>query len=131
MPVRNGGPYLAPAVESILGQTFADFEFVIVNDGSTDSTAETLRWYQTIDPRLRRRARRRFRSEDLRREVRTTKAYRELTRTEWPWVLDFITRGSDALQAYPEYSKVVEQDGRYVTPAGWWRSATASPSGPS
>ena len=53
MPVRNGGPYLEPAVESILGQTFADFEFVIVNDGSTDATPEVLRRYQAADPRVR------------------------------------------------------------------------------
>jgi len=53
MPVHNGGEYLAPAVESILGQTLEDFEFIIVNDGSTDATAATLEEYQFRDPRIR------------------------------------------------------------------------------
>jgi cellulose synthase/poly-beta-1,6-N-acetylglucosamine synthase-like glycosyltransferase len=53
MPVRNGGDYLARAVDSILTQTFADFEFVIVDDGSTDATPERLRRYQAADSRIR------------------------------------------------------------------------------
>ena len=38
MPVYNGEKYLREAIESILGQFFGDFEFIIINDGSTDST---------------------------------------------------------------------------------------------
>jgi len=53
MPVHNGGAYLAPAIESILAQTLPDFELVIVDDGSTDATAQTLRHYQARDPRVR------------------------------------------------------------------------------
>ncbi len=55
-----------------------------------------------------------FRSEELLAEVRTTRAYRELTDAEWRWVMDFITRGGSALSAYPEYNKVVERDGLFV-----------------
>ncbi len=55
-----------------------------------------------------------FRSEELLDEVRTTYAYRDLTDAEWNWVLDFVTRGGPALQNYPEYSRVVLQDARYV-----------------
>jgi hypothetical protein len=53
MPVHNGGAFLRPAVDSILGQTFADFELVIVDDGSTDATPQTLHYYQTADARVR------------------------------------------------------------------------------
>ena len=52
-----------------------------------------------------------FRPDDLFAEVRTTRAYRDLSDDEWRWVLDFVTRGGDALRGYPEYSKVQEQDG--------------------
>ena len=51
MSVYNGEPWVAEAVESVLAQTFADFEFVVVNDGSTDRTGAVLdRWG---DPRLK------------------------------------------------------------------------------
>lgn len=43
MPVYNCGLYIRFAVESILNQTFRDFELLILNDGSTDNTAEVLR----------------------------------------------------------------------------------------
>lgn len=42
MPVFNGMPYLPEAVESILGQTLSDFEFIIVNDGSSDDSLDYL-----------------------------------------------------------------------------------------
>ena len=38
IPVHNGEKYLAQAIESVLGQTFRDFELLIVDDGSTDGT---------------------------------------------------------------------------------------------
>jgi cellulose synthase/poly-beta-1,6-N-acetylglucosamine synthase-like glycosyltransferase len=42
MPVFNAERYLALAIESILCQTFAAFEFIIVNDGSTDGSWENI-----------------------------------------------------------------------------------------
>lgn len=53
MPVHNALPYLDAAVESILGQTFADFEFVILDDASTDGSTERLRHWAAKDPRIR------------------------------------------------------------------------------
>jgi ATP-dependent Lhr-like helicase len=55
-----------------------------------------------------------FVASELLAEVRTTYAYRNLSAAEWAWVLDFATRGGPALQNYPEYNRVVVQDGRYV-----------------
>lgn len=55
-----------------------------------------------------------FRADELKAEVRTTRAYAALMDDEWQWVLDFVTRGGDALQAYPEFSRVdVSEDGTY------------------
>lgn len=51
MPVYNAEAYLHPAIESILNQTFADYEFLIVDDGSTDHSVEIIRSY--TDPRIR------------------------------------------------------------------------------
>jgi len=51
MPVYNGEKFLAEAIDSILCQTFKDFEFLIINDGSTDKTKEIIQSY--TDPRIR------------------------------------------------------------------------------
>lgn len=53
MSVYNGEKYLCEAIESILNQTFGDFEFIIINDGSTDMTARILNSYQQKDRRIR------------------------------------------------------------------------------
>jgi glycosyltransferase involved in cell wall biosynthesis len=53
MSVWNGERYLKPAVESILNQTFGDFEFLIVNDGSQDRTAEILTACAKQDARIK------------------------------------------------------------------------------
>ena len=53
MPVHNALPYLDAAVESILHQTFEDFEFVILNDASTDGSTERLRHWAARDSRIR------------------------------------------------------------------------------
>ncbi len=50
MPAYNAGKYIAEAVRSILEQTYANWELIIVNDGSTDDTATMLT--QFADPRI-------------------------------------------------------------------------------
>lgn len=52
MCVYNGETYLREAVDSILQQTFTDFEFVIVDDGSTDSSWQILTEYSIKDSRI-------------------------------------------------------------------------------
>ncbi len=53
MPVHNAERYLREAIESILNQTFRDFEFVVVDDGSTDRCPGILRDFASRDSRIR------------------------------------------------------------------------------
>ena len=53
MSVYNGERFLAEAIESVLGQSFADFEFLILDDGSGDGTREIISAYAHIDARIR------------------------------------------------------------------------------
>ena len=49
-------------------------------------------------------------------EVRTAHAYRELTKDEFQWALDFVVQGGASLTAYPEYHRVQLIDGTYRVP---------------
>lgn len=53
MPVYNVEKYAQEAIESILGQTYGDFELIIVNDGSVDGTAELIEAVSKADSRIR------------------------------------------------------------------------------
>lgn len=53
MPVYNAEKYLFEAVESILVQTFTNFEFIIINDGSTDGSESILQQFQKRDKRIK------------------------------------------------------------------------------
>jgi len=53
MSVYNGARFLHSAIESILTQSFSDFEFIIVDDGSTDYSREIVSRYAKIDERIR------------------------------------------------------------------------------
>jgi glycosyltransferase involved in cell wall biosynthesis len=53
MPVYNGERYLAETVDSLLAQTFKDFELIISDNGSTDRTEEICRSYAARDRRIR------------------------------------------------------------------------------
>ena len=53
MSVYNGEDYLAEAIDSVLGQTFEDFELIIINDCSTDKTEEILKRYEALDARVK------------------------------------------------------------------------------
>lgn len=50
MPVYNAENYISAAIESTLGQSFCDFEFIIIDDGSTDHTVSIISSYS--DPRI-------------------------------------------------------------------------------
>jgi glycosyltransferase involved in cell wall biosynthesis len=53
MTVFNTQRYVGEAIQSVLGQTFGDFEFIIIDDGSTDRSAAIIREFGSRDSRIR------------------------------------------------------------------------------
>ena len=52
LPVYNGESFLREAIDSILAQTFNDFELIVIENGSTDSTPDILKEYAARDGRV-------------------------------------------------------------------------------
>lgn len=55
-----------------------------------------------------------FRASELYAEVCRAHAYRNLSPVHWNWVLDFAARGGPSLTAYPQYSRIRQEDGQFV-----------------
>lgn len=53
LPCYNGQRFLSQSIDSIIAQTFNDWELIIVNDNSTDSTPDIAEKYAKLDPRIR------------------------------------------------------------------------------
>ena len=53
VPVYNGAEYLEKTVKTILAQSFTDFELILVNDGSSDTSAELMNTFETKDNRVK------------------------------------------------------------------------------
>lgn len=53
IPVYNAARYVKPALESMLAQTFTDWEMICINDGSSDATGEILAQFASREPRIR------------------------------------------------------------------------------
>lgn len=52
IPAYNASEYIGETIESVLQQSFTDFELLVINDGSTDNTAEVVRSYSQKDSRV-------------------------------------------------------------------------------
>ena len=52
MSVYNGERFLKESILSILNQSFKDFEFIIINDGSTDNSINILKEFSILDKRI-------------------------------------------------------------------------------
>lgn len=52
-PCFNGAAYIGETIESVLSQDYTDWEMIVVDDGSTDGSADVVRGYMEKDPRLR------------------------------------------------------------------------------
>lgn len=52
MPVHNAGRFLAPAIESIVGQTYPRLELIIIDDGSTDTSWDIITQFRKTHPKI-------------------------------------------------------------------------------
>jgi glycosyltransferase involved in cell wall biosynthesis len=105
MPVYNGERFLAEAIESVLRQSFTDFELIISDNASTDRTGDICQSYAATDPRIRY-----FRNEVNQGALPNFNRVFELARGRYfKWAAhddvlrpDFLNRCVEALEAAPD-----------------------------
>lgn len=129
LAVHNGGSYLFEAVESILSQTLADFTLIVVDDGSTDGTADYLA--SLSDPRLQL-----LRNEPGQGQTRALNRALEASRSKYVARMDAddiaeperLEKQLAYLEAHPEVSvlgtavTIIDGDG---APTGTWQTPVA------
>lgn len=52
LPTYNGAGYIGKSIESVIKQSFTEWELIVIDDGSTDDTADIVKDYYCQDPRL-------------------------------------------------------------------------------
>ena len=139
MPVKNAGPFLDSSISSILDQSFADFEFVIRDDGSTDGSTGRLESWAARDSRIRLF----IGSESLgpaasSNWVVANSSGRLVARMDADDVAhpDRLKRQIEALAAAPAACLVgtlwegIDEQGRHLRPRDRWRLSRATPFSP-
>lgn len=108
MPAYNAGAFIGEVIATIIGQTFTDFELVIIDDGSTDNTADIIKSYAKIDKRVIYHHQKNQGSERL---GETLNKAVHLAKAAWiaradaddPWFLDKLQKQVDFIVAHPDY----------------------------
>lgn len=124
VPVYNGARYLAEALDSLLAQTFEDYEIIISDNASTDGTAEIAREYAAADGRIR------YHRNEV--NLGSTRNYNQaitLARGEYfRWAaaddlsgpeflatcIDALDRNDDLVLAYPK-AQLIDGEGRIIS----------------
>lgn len=129
MAVHNGRPTLAESMDSVLGQSWRDFEFVIVDDGSTDGSTEMLQDYAGRDARIR------LLRNDARRNLPTSLNL-GLRACRAPWIaridaddvalVDRLAVQLDYLQRHPDVG-VLGSSCRHIDAGGRFLGSTRHP----
>ncbi len=138
LPVYNGEDFLAETLDSLLGQTFEDYELIISDNASTDGTADICRRYAARDSRIRYIRQPRNLGCAPNHNVLVQQARGEL----FKWVFhddlyarDLIERSIEALDEYPQvvlancWTAMIDSS-RNVTKAVRYMPNTESPSAP-
>lgn len=108
MPAYNAEAFIGEVIATILGQTFIDFELIIIDDGSTDGTADIIKSYAKIDSRVSYHHQTNQGSERL---GETLNKAVHLAKANWiaradaddPWFLDKLQKQTDFIKAHPDY----------------------------
>lgn len=115
LPCYNGAKMLGSAIESILAQTFQDWELIIVNDCSTDNTLEVAQSYADKDARVR------VVSNEQNSKLPATlnHGFREARGEYWTWTSDdnlllpnYCQEMNDYLDSHPEVGFVASDEQR-------------------
>ena len=128
LPVYNGSDYVRESIDSILGQTFPDWELIAVDDGSTDATAEILDEYAMRNPRVRV-----IHQPNKRLPNALNTGFRAARGEFLTWISadnrlkpDFLARMVDSLRRHPEWDAeyanedIIGEDGRLLCDSEWY-----------
>lgn len=106
MPAYNAGPYIGEVIATILGQTFDDFELIIIDDGSSDNTPDVIKKYASIDSRIKYHHQKNQGSEKLGSTINKAISF---ARADWiaradaddPWYLDKLEKQIAFINSHP------------------------------
>jgi glycosyltransferase involved in cell wall biosynthesis len=136
MPVHNGLPFLSESVESILRQSFTDFELIILDDGSTDGSAKVLRDWARKDPRIHLLATNRRSGLSHSSNLLVSKAQAplvarmdadDIAHPNRLWRQWELIEGNSAIVLVGTLSDGIDSNGKQVRPRDRWRLLRRSP----
>lgn len=124
MPTYNREELLPRAIDSVLSQTYKDFEFIIIDDGSTDNTLQLLKKYADKDNRIRV-----FRNDKNRGIAFSRERGLEVARGKYIAIMDSddislpnrLEKQTAYLDAHPDIAVVIGQTKNVSTGNIWWR----------